>query len=414
MAAWTPYILEWGSILLRWLHVTAAIAWIGASFFFMHLDASLRKMPDMKAGLSGVSWQVHGGGFYEMGKYTLAPADLPDHLIWHKWQSYWTWISGFTLLCWIYYGQSTFFLIDPAVLPLTPLQAAAAGIAALALGWIVYDLLCKSPIAKNDAVLALVGFGYVVLTSYAFTFLFSGRGALIHTGALMATMMTANVFFVIMPNQRKSVARLLAGGTPDPKWVKESKQRSTHNNYITLPVLFMMLSNHYPVTYANSRAIPALVTCVIVAGALVRYFYNNWHAEHGKAPWWAWFVAAMAIWAAFWIATSASPGMRPALGLGPAAPAPAAQLGAAKAPDDVVAVVNSRCAMCHAPDPVWEGIGEAPKGVLLDTPEHIAAFAPAVMMQAALTHAMPPNNLTEMTAAERATLARGLGGFAAK
>lgn len=414
MAAWTPYILEWGSILLRWLHVTAAIAWIGASFFFMHLDASLRKMPDMKAGLSGVSWQVHGGGFYEMGKYTLAPADLPDHLIWHKWQSYWTWISGFTLLCWIYYGQSTFFLIDPAVLPLTPLQAAAAGIAALALGWIVYDLLCKSPIAKNDAVLALVGFGYVVLTSYAFTFLFSGRGALIHTGALMATMMTANVFFVIMPNQRKSVARLLAGGTPDPKWVKESKQRSTHNNYITLPVLFMMLSNHYPVTYANSRAIPALVTCVIVAGALVRYFYNNWHAEHGKAPWWAWFVAAMAIWAAFWIATSASPGMRPALGLGPLAPAPAAQLGAAKAPDDVVAVVNSRCAMCHAPDPVWEGIGEAPKGVLLDTPEHIAAFAPAVMMQAALTHAMPPNNLTEMTAAERATLARGLGGFVAK
>jgi uncharacterized membrane protein len=408
MAAWGPYIWEWGSILLRWLHVTAAIAWIGASFFFMHLDGSLRKMPDMKAGVFGVSWQVHGGGFYEMSKYTLAPPELPDHLIWHKWQSYWTWISGFSLLCWVYYGQSTFFLIDPAVLPLAPWQAAAVGVVALALGWIVYDLLCKSPLAKNDALLAVVGFGYVVLTSYIFTLLFSGRGALIHTGALMATMMTANVFLVIMPNQRKSVARLLAGQVPDPKWVKESKQRSTHNNYITLPVLFMMLSNHYPVTFANSRAIPALVTCVIVAGALVRYFYNMWHGDPMKAPWWAWFVAAVAIWVAFWIATSASPGMRPALGLGDPPPVRGAA-AAVKAPDDVVAVVQSRCAMCHAAEPVWEGIGEAPKGVLLDTPEHIATFAPAVRMQAVMTHAMPPNNLTEMTLEERAVLARWLG-----
>ncbi len=410
MAAWGPYIWEWGSILLRWLHVTAAIAWIGASFFFMHLDASLRKMQDMKAGVSGVSWQVHGGGFYEMSKYTLAPAVLPEHLIWHKWQSYWTWISGFALLCWVYYGQSSFFLIDPAVMALAPWQGALIGVAALALGWLVYDLLCKSPLAKNDALLALAGFGYVVLTSYAFTLLFSGRGALIHTGALMATMMTANVFFVIMPNQRKSVAALIAGRAPDPKWVKTSKQRSTHNNYITLPVLFMMLSNHYPLTFANASVIPAVVTCVIVAGALVRYFYNLWHAEHGKAPWWAWFVAAMAIWAAFWIATAASPGVRPALGLSPPPPVKAAALDAPRAPPEVVDVVQSRCSMCHAPEPVWEGIGEAPKGVLLDTPEHIAAFAPAIRMQAVLTHAMPPNNLTEMTTEERSALAHWLGG----
>ena len=177
----------------------------------MHLDASLRKERKMNPGVYGVSWQVHGGGFYEMSKYTLAPPNLPDHLVWHKWQAYWTWISGFGLLCWIYYGQSTFFLIDPAVLPLAPWQAAAVGIVALTLGWIVYDLICKSPLARNDALLALVGFGYVVLTSWVFTLLFSGRGALIHTGALMATMMTANVFFVIMPNQRKQVAALIAG-----------------------------------------------------------------------------------------------------------------------------------------------------------------------------------------------------------
>ncbi len=366
MAVWGPYIWEWGSILLRWLHVTAAIAWIGASFFFMHLDASLGKMQDMKAGVAGVSWQVHGGGFYEMSKYALAPAALPEHLIWHKWQSYWTWISGFSLLCWVYYGQSSFFLIDPAVMALAPWQAALIGVGALALGWLVYDLLCKSPLADNDALLALAGFGFVVLTSYAFTLVFSGRGALIHTGALMATIMTANVFFVIMPNQRKSVAALIAGRAPDPEWVKTSKQRSTHNNYITLPVLFMMLSNHYPVTFANARVIPAIVACVIVAGALVRYFYNLWHAEDGKAPWWAWLVAALAMAAAFWIATTASPGVRPALGLGPAPPVEAAALDAPRAPAEVVDVVTSRCAMCHASEPVWEGIGEPPKGVLLD------------------------------------------------
>ncbi|HEV3043483.1 MAG TPA: urate hydroxylase PuuD [Roseiarcus sp.] len=402
------YLLEWGSMLLRWLHVTAAIAWIGSSFMFMHLDASLRKEKNMQPGVSGVSWQVHGGGFYEMSKYVLAPAVLPDHLVWHKWQSYWTWISGFSLLCWVYYGQSQFFLIDPAVMPLSPWQAALAGIAALALGWIVYDLLCKSPIAKSDSLLALVGFGYVVLTSYLFTLIFSGRGALIHTGALMATIMTANVFFVIMLNQMKSVAALIAGETPEPKWVKESKQRSTHNNYITLPVLFMMLSNHYPLTYSNARVIPAIVTLVVVCGAMIRYFYNMWHADHDKAPWWAWLVAVVAIWTAFWIAMAASPGMRATLGLGEAKPAKLAAVALPTAPKDVVDVVSTRCVMCHAPEPAFEGVGEAPKGVLLDTPEHIAAFGPAIREQAVMSTAMPPNNITEMTAEERAVLARWL------
>ncbi len=406
MAAWGPYVWEWGSILLRWLHVTAAIAWIGGSFFFMHLDASLRKRAGDNPALAGVSWQVHGGGFYEMSKYALAPASLPDELIWHKWQSYWTWISGFALLCWVYYGQSSFFLIDPAVMPLEPRQAALIGIGALALGWIVYDLLCRSPLGKNDALLALVGFGYVVATSWVFTLVFSGRGALIHTGALMATMMTANVFFVIMPNQRKSVAALIAGQKPDPKWVKTSKTRSTHNNYITLPVLFLMLSNHYPMTFSNPRVIPALVTCVIVAGALVRYFYNVWHLDHAKAPWWAWAVAALAIIGAFGFAATASPGMRGLMGLAQL-PAAVAGVNGPKAPAEVVDIVQLRCMMCHAAEPMEE-IGEAPKGVLLDTPEHIARFATAIRMQAVLTHAMPPNNYSQMTDEERAVLARWL------
>ena len=406
MGALEAYAWEWGSALIRWLHVTAAIAWIGGSFFFMHLDASLRKRAGDDAALAGVSWQVHGGGFYQMSKYLLAPSALPEDLIWHKWQSYWTWISGFALLCWVYYGQSTYFLIDPAVMALQPWQAALIGVAALALGWIVYDLLCRSPIGSNEELLALVGFGYVVATSWVFTQFFSGRGALIHTGALMATIMTANVFFVIMPNQRKSVAALLAGKKPDPKWVKTSKTRSTHNNYITLPVLFLMLSNHYPMTYSNPRVIPAIVTCVIVAGALVRYFYNVWHLDHARAPWWAWAVAALAIVCAFFFAATASPGMRSLMGLADLS-GPAAKVAEPQAPQEVVDIVQLRCMMCHAAEPM-EWIGVAPKGVVLDTPEHIARFAPAIAMQAVLTHAMPPNNFSGITDEERAVLARWL------
>jgi len=406
MGALEAYGWEWGSALIRWLHVVAAIAWIGGSFFFMHLDASLRKRAGAAAGIAGTSWQVHGGGFYEMSKYTLAPAALPDDLVWHKWQSYWTWMSGFALLCWVYYGQSQLFLIDPAVMALAPWQAAGIGIVALGLGWLVYDFLCRSPLGKNEPLLGVVGFGYVVAMSWLFTLVFSGRGALIHTGALMATIMTGNVFFVIMPNQRKSVAALLAGKTPDPKWVKSSKTRSTHNNYITLPVLFMMLSGHYPVTYANPGVIPAIVTCVVVAGALIRYFYNRWHADHAKAPWWAWAVAAVAMIFAFVVAATASPGMRGLMGLAALTVAPA-RAAEAKAPPEVVDIVQLRCMMCHAAEPM-EWIGVAPKGVVLDTPEHIARFAPAIAMQAVLTHAMPPNNFSGITDEERAVLARWL------
>ena len=407
MGAFETFGWEWGSALLRWLHVTAAIAWIGGSFFFMHLDASLRKKAGDDPALAGTSWQVHGGGFYEMNKYQLAPAALPEHLIWHKWQSYWTWMSGFALLCWVYYGQSQLFLIDPAVMALTPRQAAAIGIASLALGWIVYDFLCRSPLAANEPLLAVVGFGYVVATSWFFTLVFSGRGALIHTGALMATIMTANVFFVIMPNQRKSVAALKAGKAPDPKWVKSSKVRSTHNNYITLPVLFLMLSSHVPSTFSNRHAIPAIVTFVIVAGAMVRYFYNVWHLDHDRAPWWAWAAAAAAILCAFGVAATASPGMRSLMGLAEL-PAETAMAGQPKAPPEVVEIVQTRCMMCHAPEPM-EWIGEAPKGVLLDTSEHIARFAPAIREFAVLTHAMPPNNFSQMTDDERNVLARWLG-----
>lgn len=393
------YLMEWGSMLLRWLHVVTAIAWIGSSFFFMHLDASLRPDPAIRAG--GAAWQVHGGGFYEMRKFFVAPDTLPAEITWHKWQSYWTWISGFFLLVWVYYAQATLYLIDPAVMSLTTLQASLIGLLSLALGWIVYDQLCKSPLGKNDTALALVGFGYVVFTSWVYTQVFSGRGAMIHTGALMATMMTANVFMVIMPNQRKVIAALEKGETPDPKYGKQAKQRSSHNNYITLPVLFMMLSNHYPIFWANSATIPVIVFLVIVAGAVIRHFYNVRHADHAKSPWWAWAVATAAMLIAFYVAMASSPGGRERLGLAPRDIPNTAIAGLNTPPAAVVDILTSRCAMCHAPEPVWDGIQIPPKNVMLDTPERIAQHAKAINTWSVITHAMPPNNITEMTPNER-------------
>jgi len=400
------YLLEWGGMLLRWLHVITAIAWIGSSFFFIHLDASLRPAADIPPGEGGRAWQVHGGGFYEMRKYLVAPPRMPEELTWHKWQSYWTWISGFFLLVWVYYLQSELYLIDPQVMALSPLAAGALGIAALVVGWLFYDWLCRSPLGRNEVVLGILGFSYVVAASYAFANVFSGRGALIHTGALMATIMTANVAMVIMPGQRKVIAALTAGEQPDPRLGKRAKQRSTHNNYITLPVLFLMLSNHYPVTYANAAMIPALVALVIVAGALIRHFFNIRHADHAKSPWWTWVVAILALWLAFWVAMASSPGGRERLGLAPLPERrPVMLAGSTPPPDEVATIVTGRCAMCHAPEPTWPGMQIAPKGVWLHEPALIAAQARAIRTQAVMTHAMPPNNLSGITPEERRVLA---------
>ncbi|RFB80905.1 urate hydroxylase PuuD [Methylovirgula sp. 4M-Z18] len=400
-------VLEWGSLLLRWTHVVAGIAWIGSSFYFMHLDASLRPTSEFPAGKGGVAWEVHGGGFYEVRKYLVAPDQLPKELIWHKWQSYSTWISGFFLLCWVYYGQSQLYLIDPSIQPLSPLEAAAIGIGGLAAGWVIYDQLCKSALGKNEVALAAVGFAYIIFMAWCFQHVFSGRGAFNHTGALMATMMTGNVFFVIIPNQRKVVADLVAGRTPDPALGKQAKQRSTHNNYLTLPVLFLMLSNHYPLTWSTPYAY-IVVGLVLIAGALIRHYYNVSHAGKGY-PWWTWLVAALAIWTAIWISMTSSPGGREMLGLAPA-PQQAAQAPTMSADEkplftQAAQIINARCAMCHAAEPVQQGIGIAPKGVRLDNDAQIWKQARAIRVEAVATHAMPPNNLTEMTQEERQKVA---------
>lgn len=400
-----PILHEWGGFLIRWTHVVAAIAWIGASFYFMHLDASLRPVPAIPPGKGGEAWEVHGGGFYQVRKYMVAPDRMPEHLIWHKWQSYSTWLSGFSLLCWIYYGQADLYLIDPAVRTITPAAGALAGIGALALGWLVYDGLNRSPLASRPPLLAACVFLAVVAFACGFQQIFSGRAAMLHTGAVIATWMTGNVFFVIMPNQRKAIAELVAGRVPDPAWGRQAKNRSSHNNYLTLPVLFFMLSGHAPMAWSTPY-LWGVVGLVVIAGGVVRHFFNVRNAGGGDL-WWTWGVAAACLAAVVALGAGSSPAGRTGLAAAPS-PSPVPALRLAAADPAVMGVIGTRCAMCHAPEPLWPDLAGPPKGVLLDTPEHVARFAPAILIQAVLTHAMPPGNVTDMQPEERDELARRL------
>lgn len=398
-------LYDWGALLLRWVHIITGIAWIGSSFYFMHLDAAIKAIPEIPAGKGGEAWEVHGGGFYQVRKYLVAPEKLPAELMWHKWESYSTWISGFFLLVWVYYIGSDLYLIDPAIRPLTPLVASMVGIGGLALGWIVYNLLVSSPLARNEVALAAVGFAFIMAMAWAFQQVFSGRGALIHTGALMGTIMSGNVFMNIIPNQKKVIADLIAGRTPNPEYGKQAKTRSTHNNYLTLPVIFLMISGHYPLTF-TSRYAWIMVGFVLVAGALVRHFYNERHAGRGD-KWWTWIVAALAMIVVVLLSAISTPAGREYLHLTALTQADD-PVASAKVPDNVAEIIAGRCSMCHAREPVYAGIVAPPKGVRLETPGEIAREADAIRMQAVLTHAMPPNNVTEITPEERQTLAAWL------
>lgn len=388
-----PLIWEWINFIGRWLHVITAVAWIGSSFYFIHLDLSLRRHPHSPDGAAGEAWQIHGGGFYHMTKYLVAPPRLPEELTWFKWEAYTTWLSGFFLMCVLYYRGADLFLVDADVLALLPWQAAAISVAALAAGWLAYDGLCRSPLGRNDAALAVAGFALLVATAWGLTQIFSGRGALLQMGALIGTMMAANVFLVIMPNQRKTIAAMLRSEAPDPMLGKKAKQRSLHNNYLTLPVIFLMVSNHYPLA-TSTRYNWVIVALVLVVGAAIRHFFNSKHS--GKpVPWWTWGVAAAGMLAAAWLS-----GFGPALPGGSAAAKPV-KVGLA----EVEEIVSTRCTMCHAAQPVWDGIAVPPRGVTLDSPAAILRHAEAIRLQAGMSRAMPPANVTGITAEERAVLA---------
>ena len=277
---------DWLSLAVRWLHVITGIAWIGSSFYFIALDLGLKKRAGLPTGVHGEEWQVHGGGFYHIQKYIVAPEAMPEHLTWFKWESYATWLSGFALLCIVYYAGADLFLIDESVMALSVPAAIGISVGSIILGWIIYDLICKSPLGDDNTRLMLLLYAILVVMALGYTQVFSGRAAFLHLGAFTATIMSANVFFIIIPNQKIVVADLRAGRTPDAKYGKIAKQRSTHNNYLTLPVLFMMISNHYPLAFATQYnwIIAALV---FLMGVTIRHFFNTMHAGKGK-PWWTW------------------------------------------------------------------------------------------------------------------------------
>ncbi|MBZ9990402.1 urate hydroxylase PuuD [Mesorhizobium sp. BH1-1-5] len=391
---------DWLSFAVRWLHVITGIAWIGSSFYFVALDLGLRQRPGLPAGAFGEEWQVHGGGFYHIQKYLVAPAEMPEHLTWFKWESYATWMSGFAMLCVVYYAGADLFLIDPNVLPMSAPVAILLSMATIASGWIVYDLLCRSPLGKSDTGLMLVLYGVLVFIAWGLTHLFTGRAAFLHLGAITATIMSCNVFMIIIPNQKIVVADLIAGRKPDPKYGKIAKQRSLHNNYLTLPVLFLMLSNHYPLAFGTEFNW-VIASLVFIIGVLIRHYFNTVHARKGN-PTWTWLGAAVLFMIIIWLSTV------PKVLTGEpktSAVSAAAQVYIASAHFPAVRdTVLGRCSMCHTEEPVYEGIYHAPKGVLLDTDERIAEHAREIYIQAGRAHAMPPANVSHITDQERALL----------
>ena len=382
------YWLEWLNLLGRWVHLITGIAWIGASFYFVWLDNHLlppQHPADADKGIGGEVWAVHGGGFYHAQKYRVAPATLPEPLHWFKWEAYTTWLSGFFMLVLVYYLNADTYLIDPAVLALSPLQAIVIGLATMALGWLVYDALCRSPLGRDDRWLGLALLVMMTLAAWGLSHVFSGRGAYIHYGAILGTLMVGNVFFVIIPGQRELVKAKLAGREVDPTPGLKAKQRSVHNTYFTLPVLFTMMSNHYAMVF-NHAYNWLLLVLISLAGAAIRVYFVLRHK--GRAPWWP---LLLGIGLLAGVAVASAP---------PPAPTAVAIANPAAEFARVVSVVELRCASCHAAQPSQPGFAAAPKGVLLDTPARIAAQATPIYQQV-LSRAMPLGNLTGMTEAER-------------
>jgi uncharacterized membrane protein len=408
LATLGPFLWDWAGFALRWLHVITAIAWIGSSFYFIALDLGLRRRPDLPAGVSGEEWQVHGGGFYHVQKYAVAPEHMPEHLTWFKWESYWTWLSGAALLAVVYWMGAELYLIDPDKADLPPWGAIAISAGVIGVGWLLYDALCRSRLGHRPTALMLALFAILLALSWGLDAVFTGRAALLHLGAITATIMTANVAMVIIPNQRVVVADLRAGRTPDPEYGRIAKLRSTHNNYLTLPVIFLMLSNHYPLAFGTDFAW-LIAALVFLMGVTIRHFFNAMHAGAGR-PWWTWGATA-AIFAAIMALSTAQSWRMPAAEELAAVPEPLAPVVASAGFGEVRGIVLGRCAMCHAAEPNWPGLAVPPKNVMLETDAQIAAQARQIYLQAGISHAMPPGNLTWMEPRERAAIAawyRGL------
>jgi uncharacterized membrane protein len=385
------HLIEVLGMLLRWLHVIAGIAWVGSSFYFVWLDDSLDPPPagsvEAKKGVSGELWAVHGGGFYNPQKYAVAPAALPEKLHWFKWEAYTTWLSGTALLVIVYWMRAQAMMVDPSVAQLTSAHAVWIGIASMVGSWFVYDLLCRSPLGRHDGLLAFVVFGLLTLLAWELSRTLGGRAAYIHVGTSIGTIMAANVFFVIIPGQKRMVAAMRAGLKPNPIDGARGKQRSVHNNYFTLPVVFLMISNHYAATYAHPHAW-AVLALIAAAGVLIRHFFNRRHK--GVFAWQ--YLAASAVLlgvVTWWTAPHIQP-LPPVTG-------PVTL-------DRVRAIVGQRCIVCHSQSPTFPGITQPPAGVILQNADGVVQNAQRIYQQVVVTRIMPLGDATHMTDEERAVI----------
>jgi uncharacterized membrane protein len=385
VSAVDPYTIDWLNLVFRWFHVIAAIVWIGTSFYFVALDNHLEEPAEEREGVGGESWEIHGGGFYRIEKYRVAPPRLPEPLHWFKWEAYWTWLSGFALFVVLYYLQPHTYLIDSSVADLSTAAAVLISLAGLVVAWIVYDVLCRTVGQRSELALALAILGLVVATAYGASRLFAPRAAYLQVGAMLGTIMAANVFFVIIPAHWELVRAKEAGREPDPAANVRGKQRSVHNNYLTLPVLFSMLAGHSPFTYGHAHSW-AILVCLMVIGAWIRHYFNNRHA--GRTLWWIPLTAAAGIaGVAVWIR--------------PASSAPAQQ---AVTFAQVQPIIRQRCTFCHSLHPRSTQFTTPPLGIRFDTPREITGLAAQIKAAAVDSRTMPLGNTTHMTDAERRLL----------
>ena len=397
--------MHWLEFAVRWLHVITAIVWIGSSFYFIALDLGLRSNKNLPFGVHGEEWQVHGGGFYHIQKYMVAPEKLPEHLTWFKWESYFTWVSGFALLAIVYYGGADLYLINHEKLELPKFWAIIISLSSIFGFWIFYNYLCKSKIGENSNFLMLFLFLILVFLSWGFHQVFTGRAAFLHLGAITATVMSANVFLIIIPNQKVVVENLKSGKKPDAIYGKIAKQRSTHNNYLTLPVIFLMISNHYPLAFATDYSW-IIASLVFLMGVTIRHYFNALHSKKGNLLW-TWIITVFIF--LIIILLSFLPQFfdnniieRSEKKLNNSHQE---KLLLNSSFSQVAEIIEIRCSMCHAKEPVWENMPIAPKNVQLETKKQILHHAHNIYLQSAISHAMPPGNLTYMEKEERKIIA---------
>lgn len=397
------HLTEWLNLGIRWIHMIVGVAWIGASFYFVWLENNLNRS-NPREGLSGDLWAIHGGGIYHLEKYKLAPPQMPENLHWFKWEAYTTWLSGVALLMVVYYLNPSLYLVLPGS-DLSPAAAVAIGFGSLIVGWFIYDLLCDSPLGKTPALLGLVLFVLVIAACWGYSQIFSGRAAYIHTGALIGTIMVGNVFRIIMPAQRALVAAIEQNRTPDPLLPAKGLLRSRHNNYFTLPVLFIMISNHFPSTY-GSQYNWLILAALGALSVLVRHYFNTRHDSHR----FAWTLPAAAV-GMVCLAFVLSPNRQPVpQNLAPTTPEQASvsaqQSGASNSDfSRVSSVIEERCTVCHSANPTSPLFSAAPAGVMFDTPEQIKMMAAKIHAQTIASQIMPLGNITQMTQEERDLLA---------